>query len=196
MDFKECCSKLKNLLVDENYNVLGYDYSEKQLKKLPPWFYPKKKKKGLPPELIEYVKMLEEKYPIAAQIKKKTMGQWYGPYFFFAVKADGMDYEQIKAKFVEFEQDLLKRYELATKKTAYEIKASSYIPMNMLAFIFEEGVPDDLYNQIREVNKDAEVGKYTRPYVFDLKNQRVDRDTGKMKVIGAPKPKMFANIFS
>src|SRR5271157_696860 len=196
MDFDEMIKRLKDFLVNDKYNVLGYSYSEKQSKNVLPWILNKKKKEPLPPMVGEWLAKLQEKYSIAAQMKKKLMGQWAGPYYFFAIKADVMSEEDIKSKLKEFEGDVLERRKFYGKGSKlYELDGRA-IPVNLLAFIFEDGVSDDLYSAVRNCYKDLDVTKLTRPYVIDLQGKRCDRGEGKGGwFVGTPNPKDMVKIF-
>jgi len=184
MSFEETIKKLKTVLADDKYNILGYDYNEKQMKKLEPWFYPWKKKNPLPPEIGVYLDELEQKYPLISQ--KKTKG---GIYFFGAIKADGFSLEEIQAKLQDYEKDLLERYERIGEKQAYEFKGNMYIPAHQLVFVFENGVSDELYEAIISCHKGIDVGKQTRPFIIDMQNKRASRHKGLPKAVGSPNPK-------
>jgi len=188
MNFDKSTHKLKNILVEDKYNILGFDYDEKLKKKIEPWFYPWKKNMQISPEVIDYMNDLEKKYPLISQKKIK------GDIFFFSIiKADGLNLNQIQAKLQEYENDLLKRYEiLENKKIAYEFKGNMYIPAHQLAFVFENGVSDDLYTSILSCHKNIEVGQQTRPFIIDLQNKRINRHKGLPKLIGSPNPKKIS----
>ena len=77
----------------------------------------------------------------------------------------------------------------------YELDGRA-IPVNLLAFIFEDGVSDDLYSAVRNCYKDLDVTKLTRPYVIDLQGKRCDRGEGKGGwFVGTPNPKDMVKIF-
>ena len=193
MNFEETIIKLKNVLADDKYNILGYDYDEKQMKKLEPWFYPWKKKNPLPPEIDGYLNEMEQKYPLISQKKIKNGGI----FFFSAIKADGLSLEQIQAKLQEYENDLLKREEYCGKNKAYEFKGNMYIPSYQLAFVFENDISDDLYEAIQSCHKEIDVGKQTRPFIIDIPKKRASRHKGLPKAVGSPNPKKIVpKIFS
>lgn len=187
--------KLKVYLVEDKYNVLGFTYSEKQAKNLLPWIYNKKKKEPVPAEVNQWLASLQAKYPLAAQMKKKLLGQWAGPFYFFAIKADGLDAADLKAKLKEFETDLLARTKFYGKgSTLYELDGMA-MPTYLLAFIFEQGVSDDLYNAARTCYEGLDVNKLTRPYAIDLQGKRCDRGEGRGGgFVGSPNPKDMVKV--
>ena len=198
MNFGDAIKKLQDFLNKENYNILGYPYDPKTLKKMEPWFYMHKDKLGLPPACNEWMDMLKQKYTIAAQLKKKVLGQWAGPYYFFAIKADGLDVAAAEAKKKEMVADVEKRMETiyADKKTnAYELKSNMSIPVYVLAYIWENSVPDALYQSVLELGKNRDGNGLI--LLIDLANKRCDRGENKQNIyMGTPNPKDIVKLIS
>ncbi|MFX1238205.1 MAG: hypothetical protein ACFFAS_04215 [Promethearchaeota archaeon] len=199
MNFDEGIARIKEVLAEMGYNILGYNHTEAQLQSLLPWFYPKKKDGVLPPEVGEFLNQVKDMYPIVACHHKKATGQ-VNTDVFCGIKADGLSIEAIQNILKEAEATFhkIEKERFPPKTVGWSLKRTNYVSVT-LALIYENGLADSDIKTVQSCWKKLGLNRpkpkdlfSTRPFIIDLVNKIAYPHKGIPLISNAPLPKKFA----
>ncbi|MBY9006474.1 MAG: hypothetical protein KGD63_06920 [Candidatus Lokiarchaeota archaeon] len=194
MNWEDGLKKIKDILAELGYNILGYEHKEGQKAQLEPWYYPKKRGEGLPPDVSQFLNEWQNKYPLVAVLKKKSIGQQNVDYL-TGIKADGLSIENIYDLMADVEDTLVeiekKRF---PKKSVKQAKGGAYWITYTFACIYKNGISEDIRPKVLGAHKKVKAVKYSRSLVIDLANQKVFKHKGFPLNTNAPGPKKLAGL--
>jgi len=190
MDFEEGLTRIKDVLASDGYLILGYPHTDEQQSHLEPWFYPRDKKKGLPPSTSEFLNILRDKYPLAAEYKFNKRGLPVC-YYFFGIQADGLDVQEVGNRMTEYNQFLTNQRTKANMKIFTEIPRGGSQYFQFFVLMFTNGIADNMVDVMRSAHKYGKGLKLTRPFVIDFQGKRSYRHKGLPPTPSAPDPSTF-----